>query len=199
MDIIKDVEQFEFYEKRVNEELFLGSVFPRCVFKRRPTSIGFFDSGYMTSKELFRGLKSLCDDFDEDGFVFMMLHPDPIKYYFDTFGYFPAARFSRNDDELVFDQFVLRDDGPSGVISAIAFQVFEIAILSDDGGFIVYGKRADELGVIDVLRKSLPIRTEPISKHLNDIIMDCETAYREIRNFRPPITKREFLDAWQCA
>ncbi len=33
MDIIKDVEQFEFYEKQVNEELFLGSVFPRCVFK----------------------------------------------------------------------------------------------------------------------------------------------------------------------
>jgi hypothetical protein len=197
MEIVRDVGQFELYEKRVNEEVFLGNIFPRRVFKKRPTSVGFFDCAYMTSGELFRGLKSLCDDFDEDGFVFMMLHPDPKKYYFDDLGYFPAARFSRNDDALVFKEFVLREDGPAGITSAIAFQAYEIVIRSDKGAFVVYGKRADELGVIGAFRTPLN-NAEPILKHLNDIIMDCEMAYQEIKNFKPPITKREFVDAWQC-
>lgn len=129
----------------------------------------------------------------------MMMNPNPRKYYFNHFGYFPAARFSRNDDAAAFKEFVLRDDSPPGITSAIAFQAFEIVILSDEGAFVVYGKRADELGVIGIFRAPFENRPEPLFEHLGEIIMDCEMAYQEIRNFKPSIAKAEFLDAWRCA
>ena len=114
----------------------------------------FFDYGYITSRQLFGVLISLCDVKNEDGFRFIMTNPDPVNYFFKHFRWLPAASVSRNDSYETFASFVTKNPGESPA-DAIAYRADEIIMASDKFSFIVYGNRALELGTIVV--PGLPI------------------------------------------
>jgi hypothetical protein len=192
MDIIQSSDEFNLYRLRVKQEVWLGNVFPRRVFMRSPVSTRFFDSAYMTSPEFFEVLRSLCNEFNEDGFVFGVMSPDPQRFASGHSGRFPAARFSRKDEVSAFLDFVLY-----GGNDAIAFQVFEVVILSDGGSFAVYGKRVDEYGVVSTFDEiELDYKKMPAAFAV-DFLMDREELFECIKDFRNFRTSRQdFFESW---
>ncbi len=195
MEIIQSEGKFNRYRTRVNHEVFTGSIFPRQTFKRKAISTRFFDSGWLTSVELFEVLRSLCNEFEEDGFVFGVISPDPERFARDHSGSFPAARFLRNDSSSSFRDFVMY-----GSNDAIAFQTFEIVILSDNGAFAVYGKRIDEYAVVSTFKEASGRQQKTPSVFSENFLMNRSALFERIKNFKNfKISKQEFFDAWDSA
>jgi hypothetical protein len=192
MNIVQSSDEFNSYRQRTIQEIWLGNVFPRRVFKRIPASTRFFDSAHMTSPEFFEFLQSLCNEFDEDGFYFGVLRPDPQRFAIDHSGRFPAAWFSRNDQVSTFLDFVSH-----GGNDAIAFQVFEIAILTKNGSFSAYGTRENEYGAISTFKEvELNRQKAPIAFALHFLMDRSELleCIKDFRNFK--ISRQEFFDSW---
>jgi hypothetical protein len=192
MNVIRTSDEFNLCRQRIVREVSLGDVFPRRVFKRNPVSTKFFDSAYITSPEFFEMLRSLCNEFDEDGFVFGVLKPDPWRFARDNSGFFPAARFSRYDHSSAFLDFVFY-----GGNDAIAFQVFETVILSNSGWFAAYGKREDEYGVVSTFRETKSDYKKSPAAFTADFLMDDLAFFECIKNFRNfRISREQFIESW---
>ena len=128
--------------------------------------------------------------------IFGVLSPDPQRFALDHSGCFPAARFSRNDEVSSFLDFVLY-----GGNDAIAFQVFEIVIMSDSGSFAAYGKRTDEYGVVSTFNQIGSDHKKMPAAFAVDFLIGREDLFeciKDFRNFR--ISRQEFFESWgNCA
>jgi hypothetical protein len=67
VDLVRSSDEFDLYRLRITGEVWLGDVFPRRVLKRTPLSTRFFESAYLTGSRLFEMVRSLFNDFNEDG------------------------------------------------------------------------------------------------------------------------------------
>jgi hypothetical protein len=121
MEIVPTAAAFDEHLRRAKTILSRTSAFPKCIFSVPPASWAFFESGDLTSRELFEFLLHLCEMTDDPGFVFMMVDPDPINYFQKHFGWLPAARFSPGDRVEDFPEFVTKDPGGS-LADAIAYR-----------------------------------------------------------------------------
>jgi hypothetical protein len=139
---------------QIESIIYLSRNFPENVFKELFSETAFINSDEIFVEGFIPKIKTFLKSISEDKFYFIVLEPNPKKYFFHHFNKYPLIEVSIVDEEDDYFSIIEENPGESPA-DAIRYVSKVILIYSDSLNWAIYINRDYEVGIIGAKKREI--------------------------------------------
>jgi len=154
MAYLSDTAIFEAERNEWRSAFWEGISFPAQVFKRPRGPFLFFEFGLFFKSSFFNCLKKFLISTNETTVSFVVIDPDPAKYFYREFKKYPIVSFSTQDSAEDYLRQLSKDPGDSSA-DAIASNSSKVLVYPPSLQWEIFGDRDFDWAVLNCMSKNI--------------------------------------------